>query len=141
MPVVQGKPRRFQQRRNLRPAISAAAQPDHESPRQASPIASLTMLQQALPQSEDDLSDVCSAAGSETSLDLDSDSEDDPDDSSEGSNDDSSDNGSLDGEKAVGPRVSHLERIAQYEEEGPTLANRGDSAKKMIRTEQGKWIE
>lgn len=46
------------------------------------------MLQQALAQSEDDLSDIYSVASSETSHDVDSDSEDDSDNSSDGSDDD-----------------------------------------------------
>ncbi|RYP58605.1 hypothetical protein DL770_010392 [Monosporascus sp. CRB-9-2] len=31
--------------------------------------------------------------------------------------------------------------ISGYEKEGPTMANRGDSAKKMIRVEEKKWID
>ncbi|KAK3934975.1 hypothetical protein QBC46DRAFT_453803 [Diplogelasinospora grovesii] len=76
-------------------------------------------------------------AGSETSLNPDSDSDDDSNDSSDDSDDDSS----VAEEEAAGISTSYLQLISQYEEEGPTLANRGDSAKAMIRTEQKKWTD
>ncbi|KAK3934555.1 hypothetical protein QBC46DRAFT_347512 [Diplogelasinospora grovesii] len=141
MPVIRGRPRRCRQRRNLLPAASAAEQLDHELPRQASSLSSFTALKQALPQPEDDLFDACSVAGSETSLDPDSDSDSDSDDSSNDSDDEDSDGDSSGEGEAAGHSTSYHHLISQYEEEGPVLANRGDSAKKMIRTEERKWIK
>lgn len=141
MPVIQGRPRRFRQRRNLVPATCTTKQPDDES-LQVSPLASFTTLQQVLPHSKDDLSDACSVAGSETSLDLDSESDSDSDDSSDNSSDDDSENDSdVDVQEEAGLGLSNLQRISQYEETGPVLANRGRSAEKMMHAEQMKWIK
>ena len=74
-------------------------------PRWASPFASFTALQETLSQSEDDPSDASSVAGSETSLDLDSDPDDD---SSDASYVDDSGNDFLDGEEVADLSRSYL---------------------------------
>jgi hypothetical protein len=107
--------------------VSSSDQQEDKSPPNISPLESFTLLQQSIPQPQPE-DDICSVAGSETSLDLDSDSSDDSQDDSE----DSSDDDSSDEEETAGSVVSYLQRISQYEKEGPTMANRGDSCKKMI---------
>ncbi|KAL1889914.1 hypothetical protein Sste5346_008641 [Sporothrix stenoceras] len=79
---------------------------------------------------DDGLFDALSVTTSETSLDRDCDPSSDTDDEFVGEREPMDHSSSY---------YHHL--ISQYAEEGPIMANRGDIANKMIRTEEGKWID
>jgi hypothetical protein len=79
---------------------------------------------------DDDIFDASSLASLETNPDLGYDFDSDTDD------DDSVSSGAM-----IDANSSYYGLISQYEDDGPIMANRGDSAKKMIRTEEGKWEE
>lgn len=51
------------------------------------------------------------------------------------------DDDSVSGGAVMDANSSYHDLSSQYEDEGPIMANRGDSATKMIRTEEGKWKE
>ena len=125
---IMGRPRRWRQRRKLPPAVTVLKHADTILSRQTSSCESSTPSGHR-PQPDDDLFDASSVTSLETSLDPDGDSSSDTDDES-ASEGDVMDNSS-----------SYYDLISQYEDEGPIMANRGESAKKMIRTEDGKWKE
>ena len=142
--TLSGVPRRWRQRRNLKAPASKGPLIALQS---GQPVCRNTPTRAAVPDisgSEPVLgseSDSFSESGSESGSDSCPDSESDTNSVSDSDSDSDSSSESDSESDSHNDCEFYNQLISGFEKEGPTMANRGGSAKEMIRVEEKKWIQ